>query len=160
MINKLESEFINDSLDIQQMWYLLQKPIKVLENISRLCYNCFFVKGGNLISVIYKFLQNTSDIELQKVYLCLIEKTFIPYMEILKNWVCSGYLDDNYEEFMVATNQMFLKENIGEHYNELYWEKKYSLNNTNVRHYMLIIISGSYVFSRFESGNIFYWKVT
>jgi hypothetical protein len=55
-------------------------------------------------------------------------------MEILKNWVCSGYLDDNYEEFMVCSNQMFLKENIGEHYNELYWEKKYTLNNTNVRY--------------------------
>lgn len=132
MINKLEIEFINKRLDIQLMLYLSQKPIKILENISRLCNHCFFLKGGNLINMIYSFLQHTSDLELQKVYLSLTERTFIPYIEILRNWVCTGYLDDCYEEFMIVSNPLFTKENIGEYYNELYWEKKFSLNKLNV----------------------------
>ena len=132
MINKLEVELMNDNLDMQQLWFFCQKPIKILENISRLCSNCYMLKGGNLINTIYNFLQNTSDFELQKVYLNLIEKAFIPYMEMLKNWVCSGYLEDCYDEFMVSSNKLFTKENIGVYYNELYWDKKYFLNKINV----------------------------
>lgn len=132
MVNNLEIEYLNNKLDIQNLWYLIQKPLKVLESISRMCNNCFFFKGGNLINCIYDFLQSTSDIELQQIYLNLLERSFIPYMEMLKNWICLGYLDDYFNEFMVSTDPLFTKENIGEYYNEMYWEKKFSLNENNV----------------------------
>lgn len=132
MVNNLEVEYLNNKLDIQHLWYLIQKPLKVLESISRLCNNCFFLKGGNLINCIYDFLQSTSDIELQQIYLNLLERSFIPYMEMLKNWICLGYLDDYFDEFMVCSDPLFTKENIGEYYNEMYWEKKFSLNESNV----------------------------
>ena len=132
MINDFEVEYFSGSLDIQHMWYLCQKPLKMLENIYKLTKNSYFIKGGNLINVIYSFYKNTADEELKQVYKNLLEKTFSPYIDMLINWLCSGYLDDIFNEFMVSINPFFKKENLDENYNELYWEKKYSLNEINI----------------------------
>lgn len=132
LINDLEGEYISGKIDIQKLFYVCQKPLKIIENLFKLCSGCYYLKGGNLINMIYSFYMNTSDDELKRMYKTLLEKAFAPFMEMLRNWLCSGYLDDCYEEFLVLSCPLFTKENIGAYYNELYWDKKYSLNDQNV----------------------------
>lgn len=144
MINEIESDYFynnsnkssNNNVDIQRLWYLCQKPLKILESLKILTSKCMFLKGGHLINEIYNFYKKTSDIELQELFQTLLEKAFCPYMLLLKNWVCYGELDDCFNEFMVYSNIDFTYEYLGEYYNELYWNKKYNLNDLNVIYFI------------------------
>ena len=77
-------------------------------------------------------MQNTTDTQLKALYKSLLSKSFAPYLNMIKLWICNGYLDDNYEEFMVLTTKQFTQENLGEYYYELFWEKKFVLSQKNV----------------------------
>jgi gamma-tubulin complex component 2 len=131
-INQLEAEFLNDNLDIQKLWYLSQPSLKILENLQKLCYQASLVKGGSLLNIIYSFLQNTTDLELKKLYKFLLDKSIEPYFEMMKFWTCRGLLDDKFEEFMILSNKNFTIENLGEYYHDLFWEKKFILNEINI----------------------------
>jgi len=130
-INQLEIEYFSDNLDIQKLWYLSQSSLKILENLQKLCFQSTLVKGGALINIIYGFLQGNTDSELEKLYKFLLEKSMQKYLNILKQWVCKGLLIDNFQEFMVMLNDNFNKENMGEYYYDLFWEKKFILSRTN-----------------------------
>jgi gamma-tubulin complex component 2 len=130
-INQLEIEHFSDNLDIQKLWYLSQSSLKTLENLQKLCFQSTLVKGGALLNIIYGFLQGNTDAELEKLYKFLLEKSLQKYLNIMKLWVCKGLLIDNFEEFMVVQNDGFTKENMGEYYFDLFWEKKFISSKTN-----------------------------
>lgn len=85
-----------------------------------------------MINVIYSFYQNTSDTDLKRIYLTLLERTFVPFINMIKLWTCSGVIDDAFDEFMIQMNQQYTEENLGEYYHELYWDKKFFQNKINV----------------------------
>ncbi len=130
-INQLEIEYFSDNLDIQKLWYLSQSSLKILENLQKLCFQNTLVKGGALLNVIYKFLQENTDSELEKLYKFLLEKSLQKYLNIMKQWVCKGLLIDNFEEFMVVLNPNYNIDIMDEYYYDLFWEKKFILNITN-----------------------------
>lgn len=130
-INQLEIEYFADNLDIQKLWYLSQSSLKILENLQKLCFQSTLVKGGALLNIIYGFLQGNTDSELEKLYKFLLEKSLQKYLNMMKLWVCKGLLIDNFEEFMVVLSDGFTKENMGEYYYDLFWEKKFILSKTN-----------------------------
>lgn len=130
-VNQLEAEYNSDNLDIQKLWYLCQPSLKVLENLQKLTYQASLVKGGALINIIYLFLQNTTDAELKKLFKCLLDKAIEPYFEMLKLWVCKGFLNDKFNEFMVISDHNYIPEILGDYYHDLFWEKKFIINNNN-----------------------------
>lgn len=130
-VNQLEIDYISDNLDIQKLWYVCQSSLKILDYLQKLCSQTTFVKGGALINIIYDFLQGNTDLELEKMYKFLLEKSMKKYMNVMKQWVCKGMLIDNFEEFMVNQNKNFKKEKIGEYYYDLFWDKKFILNKIN-----------------------------
>jgi gamma-tubulin complex component 2 len=135
-INQLEAEFQADNLDIQKLWYLCQPSIKLLENLQKLCYQASLIKGGSLINIIYIYFQNTTDSELKKLYKFLLDKSIQPYFEMLKLWVCKGFFNDNFNEFMVISNQNYTKDTLGEYYYDLFWEKKFIINKENIPEFL------------------------
>ena len=46
----LGSELKNN---LQQLWWLCQPCLKLLENLHKLCQKCSMIKGGALINIIY-----------------------------------------------------------------------------------------------------------
>ena len=131
-INQLEIEYQTENLDIQKLWYLTQSSLKILENLQKLCYQSTLVKGGALLNIIYSFLQGTTDLELKKLYKFLLEKSLQKYLIILKQWVCKGLLIDHFQEFMVVLNDNYTMEIMGDYYYDLFWEKKFILNRSNI----------------------------
>ena len=60
------------------------------------------VKGGKVLSVIYKRMQHHSgDPTAREVYGTLLKKAGKSYVEKVKDWVEEGRLEDPYEEFLV-----------------------------------------------------------
>jgi gamma-tubulin complex component 2 len=131
-VNQLEAEYQTDNLDIQKLWYLCQPSMKILENLQKLCYQASLIKGGCLINIIYAFLQGTTDAELKKLYTYLLSESIKPYFNMMKEWVCKGFLDDNFLEFMVVSNADYTIEQLGDYYYDLYWEKKFILCKDNI----------------------------
>jgi hypothetical protein len=78
-------------------------------------------------------MQNTTDMELKKIYKYLIDKAFKPIMLIMKNWVCKGLLEDNFLEFFVYKNREYTAENLKELYFDFYWDKKFLIEKKNVQ---------------------------
>ena len=105
---------------------------KIICVITRLCYQSNLVTGGALINVIYSFMQNTTDIELRKLYKLLIDKAFKHLMITMKNWVCKGMLEDPFFEFFVYKNKDYNVENLKELYYDFYWDKKFIIEKKNV----------------------------
>ena len=139
-LNQLENDFYNDKLDIQKFWYLSQASLKTLENLAkyilyliRLCYQSTLVTGGALVNIIYSFMQNTTDVELKKLYKLLIDKAFKHLMMTMKNWVCKGLLEDPFLEFFVYKNKEYTVENLKELFYDFYWDKKYQIEIKNVK---------------------------
>jgi gamma-tubulin complex component 2 len=130
-VNQLEAEYNTDNLDIQKLWYLCQPSLKVLDNLNKLTYQASLVKGGALLNILYSFLQNTTDSELKKLFKVLLDKAIEPYFEMLKLWVCKGFLNDRFGEFMVLWNKNYTVEILGEYYYDLFWEKKFVMSNNN-----------------------------
>jgi gamma-tubulin complex component 2 len=131
-INQLEAEYQANNLDIQKLWYLCQPSIKILENVQKLCYQASLIKGGGLINIVYTFLQNTTDAELKKLYKFILDKSIQPYFNMMKLWVCKGFLNDNFNEFMVISNPNYNIELLSDYYYELFWDKKFIVNKENI----------------------------
>jgi gamma-tubulin complex component 2 len=130
-VNQLEAEYHTNNLDIQKLWYLCQPSLKVLENLQKLTYQASLIKGGALLNILYSFLQNTTDSELKKLFRCLLDKAIEPYFEMLKLWVCKGFLNDQFDEFMVLSNKNYSIEILGDYFHDLFWEKKFIISNNN-----------------------------
>merc|ERR1711957_1074978 len=74
-VNQLEIDYISDNLDIQKLWYVCQSSLNILDYLQKLCFHTTFVKGGALINIIYDFLQGNTDLELEKMYKFLLERS-------------------------------------------------------------------------------------
>ena len=97
-----------------------------MENLNKLTTEQVNKKGGALLNVIYKFLTNTSDKSIKELFSFLLEKTSVPYLEILKKWIYYGQLDDPFEEFLINEDSHMNKNNIEKDFNDSYWQKKYT----------------------------------
>ena len=84
-------------------------------------------------------MQNTTDVELKKLYKLLIDKAFKHMMVTIKNWVCKGLLDDAFLEFFVYKNKEYTVENLKELYYDFYWDKKYLIEQKNVKFSLISI---------------------
>ena len=79
------------------------------------------IRGAQLSNVIQKFLVNTSDKSIKELFSFLLEKTSVPYLEILKKWIYYGQLDDPFEEFLIKEDPSMNKDNIEKDFNDSYW---------------------------------------
>lgn len=65
-----------------------------MDNLKRLVVATGNRKGGALLNVIYKLMINSSDASIRDLFAFLLEKSSLPYFNILKKWIFSGVLED------------------------------------------------------------------
>lgn len=139
-VNQLDCQMRSGSntLNLQQLWWLCQPCLKLLENLHKLCQKCSMIKGGALINIIYSSYLHETDAQMKKMYKFLLDKSFVPYFEMLKLWVCRGFLENEHEfqEFMIFSPKDYKKNTLNEHYLDLFWEMKFKLNPIHVPEFL------------------------
>ena len=136
-VNQLE-EFNNNNnnkyLELQQLYWLCQPSLKMLECLYKLCQKCFMIKGGALLNIIYSAYLHENDSQIKHIYKYLLNKSFTPFFDMIKLWVCHGILENehDYQEFMIFSPKSYIKEKLNDYYHDLFWETKFILNNINV----------------------------
>ena len=134
-INQLEEyKNTNSFFTLQQLLWLCQPSLKLLECLYKLCQKCFMIKGGALLNVIYSAFLHENDSQIKSVYKYLLNKSFIPFFDMIKLWVCHGFLENehDYQEFMIFSPKSYVKEKLNDYYHDLFWETKFILNNNNI----------------------------
>jgi len=95
------------------------------------------------------------------MYKILLDKAFEPYLARIKLWVCKGLLEDKFDDFMIITNSEYTKENLSEHYLDLYWDKKFLLIKETIPEFINVVADkilfiGKALNVLLECGNIVY----
>ena len=135
-VNQLEEYKKNSeaNINLQQLWWVCQPSIKLLECLHKLCQKCFMVKGGALLNLIYSVYLHENDVQIKSIYKYLLNKSFNPFFNMIKLWVCHGFLENehDYQEFMIFSPKSYIKEKLNDYYHDLFWETKFILSNINV----------------------------
>ncbi|KIJ60788.1 hypothetical protein HYDPIDRAFT_160465 [Hydnomerulius pinastri MD-312] len=88
------------------------------------------VKGGEVLTVIYERMQSMSgDPTARKVYGTLMGAAGAPYVEMLREWITTGRLQDPYEELCVKESKFISKGILEIDYTDEYWERRYTLRD-------------------------------
>jgi len=127
LINQLDNEFTKGELNLQKLWFYIQPSLRVMENLMGIIYECEKLKGGALLSGLFKLLKNSTDEQTFQVYQFLLDKAFVPYCDMLSKWLYHGVIDDTYEEFMIKERKELNKENINKDFKDNYWEKRFTI---------------------------------
>ena len=134
-VNQLEEYKNNNNyFSLQQLLWLCQPSIKLLECIYKLCQKCFMIKGGALLNIIYSSYLHENDSQIKSIYKYLLNKSFLPFFDKIKLWVCHGILENehDYQEFMIFSPKSYIKEKLNNYYHDLFWETKFILNEENI----------------------------
>ena len=135
-VNQLEEYKKNSeaNINLQQLWWVCQPSIKLLECLHKLCQKCFMVKGGALLNLIYSVYLHENDAQIKSIYKYLLNKSFNPFFNMIKLWVCHGFLENehDYQEFMIFSPKSYIKEKLNDYYHDLFWETKFILSNINI----------------------------
>ena len=135
-VNQLEEHKnnANSNINLQQLWWVCQPSIKLLECLHKLCQKCFMVKGGALLNIIYSAFLHENDTQIKNIYKYLLNKSFMPFFDMIKLWVCHGFLENehDFQEFMIFSPKSYIKEKLNDYYHELFWETKFILSEINI----------------------------
>ena len=96
------------------------------------------IKGGALINIIYSVYLHETDYQMKKMYKYLLDRSFVPYFDMLKLWTCHGYLENEHEfqEFMIMSPKDYNKENVKQSYLDLFWEMKFKLSHLHIPEFL------------------------
>lgn len=112
LVTQLDTEFMKSQLTLQKIWAFIQPSMRIMENLYKLSTECVNKKGGEVLNIIYKFLTNTSDKSIKELFAFLLEKTSVPFIEILQKWIYQGVLEDPFGEFLIKEDTEQNKYNI------------------------------------------------
>ena len=135
-VNQLEEHKNNpnSNINLQQLWWVCQPSIKLLECLHKLCQKCFMIKGGALLNIIYSSYLHENDTQIKTIYKYLLNKSFIPFFDMIKLWICHGFLENehDFQEFMIFSPKSYIKEKLNDYYHDLFWETKFILSENNI----------------------------
>ena len=84
------------------------------------------------MSVLYKLMKSSTDQQTLQVYQFLLNKSFLPFCELLSKWIYHGIIDDTYEEFLIEERKDLNKDNISKDFKDNYWEKRFTVREEQV----------------------------
>ena len=133
-VNQLEEHKKNSNINLQQLWWICQPSIKLLECLHNLCLKCSMIKGGALLNIIYSSFLHENDTQIKSIFKYLLNKSFTPFFDMMKLWVCHGFLENehDYQEFMIFSPKSYIKEKLNDYYHDLFWETKFILSEINI----------------------------
>lgn len=129
MVNQLDGEFQKAELTLQKLWFYIQPTVKVMEALHRLVVDTAGLKGGELISKVYELLKSTSDKQIVDIYYYILSKAFVPFAQMLSQWIYYGHIDDLFAEFFIEENTQVKRDNISKDFKENYWDQRFKLRD-------------------------------
>jgi gamma-tubulin complex component 2 len=87
LVTQLDTEFLKSDLTLQKIWFYVQSSLRIMENLRRLTLEAGNKKGGALLNVIYRLMINSSDKSIRDLFEFLLEKSALPYFQILRKWI-------------------------------------------------------------------------
>ena len=101
------------------------------------------IKSGQLISIIQRLINDTTDGFVLNVYKHILERLISLYVVMLSKWIYEGVIDDKYGEFMVRIEDRSYLEWTN-------WEERFSLRSDQVpsileRDQEKILVTGKYL---------------
>lgn len=154
-VAQLEHQFNIGKLTLSSCnCYLQQDPQRTFSVLCRVedAVTKGKTKGGALINAVYSVREHfRGDARAWKLCDSLVQKATVPYMKMLRQWVCEGDLShDIYGEFMVEEKEEITKEDLIMDYLNEYWEQKYAFRPSMIpvflEHYKTkILTAGKYL---------------
>lgn len=90
-------------------------------------------KGGNVLRLLTERLSFMSgDPAARTLLQNLLRDASRPYMAMLNEWLHHGGIKDPHAEFLVKEQKSIKRERIEEDYTDEYWEKRYTIRDTDV----------------------------
>ncbi|KAJ3166572.1 Gamma-tubulin complex component 2, partial [Irineochytrium annulatum] len=116
--------------------------------------------GGVVLSVIADRMMTMSGNPTTKaLYSHLLERSAVPYISILRAWIHTGEIHDPYDEFMVQERRGLTKEHVGQDFNDVYWEQRYTLRRDGIPPFLApvagrVLLAGKYLNVVRECGEV------
>ena len=150
LLTQIDTLFTQGGLTLQKLWFFLQPTIRLFSSLSSLLENIAPYRGGNLLTMLYKQAIATSEPNLKKMLLFIIEKGLEQYVKILAQWIYEGIVEDPFEEFMIKENQEHGKESIEKDLTDNYWKHRFVIREEMVPCFFAdfaekILITGKYL---------------
>ncbi|XP_078693983.1 gamma-tubulin complex component 3-like [Branchiostoma floridae x Branchiostoma belcheri] len=99
------------------------EPLQRLKTLACLVDSCKGKKGGALASVVHSYMQ-TGDPSLRSLVKHTLNVVSQPIWEIMEQWIYEGDLEDNYQEYFVASDPTVKEDRL--------WHDKYSLRKSMI----------------------------
>ncbi len=113
-------------MTLQKLWYLIQAPLKVMQALSNLVDESAKCRGGQIITVLTKLLNETTDAEVIEIYNSLFANVIQVYVQMLSKWLHEGVIEDKYGEFMIKAEEKSVNKEWS------YWEEKFIIREDMV----------------------------
>eukprot|EP00826_Nyctotherus_ovalis_P045697 TRINITY_DN5083_c0_g2_i7.p1 TRINITY_DN5083_c0_g2~~TRINITY_DN5083_c0_g2_i7.p1 ORF type:complete len:820 (+),score=264.02 TRINITY_DN5083_c0_g2_i7:423-2882(+) len=150
LLTQIDTLFTQGGLTLQKLWFFLQPSIRLFSGLSTMLESIASYRGGNLLTMLYKQAIATSEPNLKKMLLFVIEKGLEQYVKILAQWIYEGTVEDPFEEFMIKENQEYGKESIEKDLTDNYWKYRFVIREDMVPCFFAdfaekILITGKYL---------------
>ena len=113
---------------LNSLWYALQPSIELLQTLSSILPSITNLKGGVCLNVLYaKVSEYSTTTKISNILTELMVSASRPMYEMIHDWISSGAITDNYNEFFIVSNPSITISSIGVDYNDSYWSEKYKI---------------------------------
>ncbi|KAM8715891.1 hypothetical protein ACLKA7_002865 [Drosophila subpalustris] len=153
LLAQAEGELEVNSLTLTKMLYYMQPTLWVMKDMWSVLSKIllFDLKGAALLTHMCECIKRLAGNESTlKPMIDLTAKAAQPYMATLQLWIQKGVIVDNYNEFMIMDNESNQKGQLGEHFFNVYWEKRYTIRSECVPSFLenysdIILRTGKYL---------------
>jgi gamma-tubulin complex component 2 len=150
LVTQLDTLFVQGSLTLQKLWFFVQPTIRVFTSLAAHLGEVGGLKGGGLLSWLYRHAIATSEPNLKKMMLFILEKGLEQYVDLLAQWLYEGIVEDPFEEFMIKENVDYGKESVEKDLTDSYWKYRFVVRDDMVPSFLgglveKILITGKYL---------------
>jgi gamma-tubulin complex component 2 len=132
LIAQLEHQHRQSNLGMQRLWFFVQPALRTLDAMNRVVTAVASTppsraRGGSLLNILAAEARNVGgDERASKLMQFLINKSAVPFMDMLADWTLKGRVNDTYAEFMVEATAV-----VGRN-DDSYWQRCYTVRGHHV----------------------------
>ena len=140
---RLQQKHREIGIKLQQLYYFLEPSVRMLELLHQLVDSLSrphrvdgpsseevitTSHGGALLRLLYEHqVALAGDTEASALVGFLLERSSVPFYEMLTSWVYRGVLDDPHGEFFIVQSPVQQKESLSTDFNCDYWLRRFTL---------------------------------
>ncbi|KAG5191839.1 Spc98 family-domain-containing protein [Tribonema minus] len=160
LVAQLEGQLRRGALSLQRLWFYLQPTLRTMGDLDKVCQESQGLKGGQLVNRLRDMSRSGGNSGSRHLYLFLLQRACVPYLDMLSQWIYTGALSDPYGEFMIREEEGMLKGDVQEEgmlkgdvqvdFNAQYWEGRYTIQQPMVASFLQahahkILTTGKYL---------------